>query len=324
MATTSSVTDVVRNELAEASEAERQRVEAHALQTDDPRYGARAVRALLTFCGAVSVMTTAGIIGVLGVEAYRFFSAVGFEAFFGETRWTPLAHGEYQHFGVWPLVSGTLLTSVIACAVAVPLGLLAAIYLSEFASRRVRKVFKPALEILAGVPTVVYGYFALTLVTPALGLVIPGLSGPNALSPGIVMGIMIIPMVSSLSEDALHAVPDSLREGAYGLGASKFTTIVKVVLPSAKSGIIAATTLAVARAIGETMIVTVAAGSQANLTFNPTASIQTMTSYIAQKSIGEIEVGTVTYQTIFAVGATLFVMTFAMNAIGQYYRRRDA
>ena len=227
-----------------------------------------------------------------------------------------------KHFGVWPLISGTVVTSVIAILVALPFGLLAAIYMSEFSTHGIRKWLKPMLEILAGVPTIVYGYFALVVLTPILQKVMPSLSGFNALSPGIIMGIMIIPMISSLSEDALHAIPTSLREGSYALGASKLPTIFGVVVPSAFSGIAAAVTLAISRAIGETMIVAIAAGQQPRFTFDPRVPVETMTAYIVQISKGDVPTGTLEYRTIFAVGAALFVMTFVMNYASQRFARR--
>ena len=268
-------------------------------------------------CAALSVLTTIGIIGVLIFESAAFFQEVSLWEYFGSTVWTPLFSD--KHFGIWPLISGTLLTSAVAIAFALPFGLLAAIYLSEFASDGARRILKPALEILAGVPTIVYGYFALIFVTPMLQKVVPGLSGFNALSPGLVMGVMIIPMISSLTEDAIHSVPDKLREASQGLGAGKLETIGYVVLPASRSGIVAAVILAVSRAIGETMIVTVAAGQQAVLTADPRVPIQTMTSYIVQVAMGDVPTGTLAYNTIFVVGATLFVMTFVMNIISQRF-----
>ena len=282
--------------------------------------GERLIELFLMFCAGTSIITTAGILAVLASEAINFFSEVPLTDFFGDTEWTPLFAD--KHFGIWPLVSGTVLTASIAIAVAVPFGLLAAIYLSEFASSRTRSLTKPALEVLAGVPTIVYGYFALVVVTPILQGVIPSLSGFNALAPGIVMGIMIIPMISSLSEDALHAVPMSLREASWGLGASRLSTVFRVVLPAATSGIMASVILAVSRAIGETMIVAIAAGQQPRLTLDPTVPVETMTAYIVQVSMGDTPTGTVEYRTIFAVGITLFVMTFVMNVVSQRFSRR--
>jgi phosphate transport system permease protein len=281
----------------------------------------RAIEFVLLCCGGLSVLTTLGIISVLSVETWAFFQEVSLADYFLDTQWSPLFLD--KHFGIWPLISGTMLASAIAIAVALPFGLLAAIYLSEFASDRARAVFKPALEILAGVPSIVYGFFALIFLTPILQMFIPGLSGFNALSPGIIMGIMIIPMISSLSEDAIHAVPNSMREAAYGLGAGKLQTIFRVILPTARSGIAAAITLAISRAIGETMIVTIAAGMQPQLTLDPRVPIETMTAYIVQVSMGDVPAGSLEYKTIFVVGATLFAMTFVMNMISQRMAHRS-
>jgi phosphate transport system permease protein len=275
--------------------------------------GERAIEVALLGCGVLSILTTLGIVGVLAWEGLAFFREVTLAQFLFDTEWTPLFAN--KHFGIWPLVSGTLLTSGVAIAVALPLGLLSAIYLSEFASGRLRRTLKPMLEVLAGVPTIVYGYFALAVVTPLLQRVMPELSGFNSLGPGLVMGIMILPLVSSLSEDALFAVPQGLREGAYALGADKLPTIVRVVLPAGFSGIVASLILAVSRAIGETMIVAIAAGQQARLTFDPRVPVETMTAYIVQISMGDTPAGTLEYRTIFAVGSALFLMTFAMNFV---------
>jgi phosphate transport system permease protein len=280
----------------------------------------RAIEFALLGCGLLSIFTTAGILAVLAYETVAFFRDVSLLDFLADTQWTPLFAD--KHFGIWPLVSGTLLTSAIAIAVALPFGLLAAIYLSEFASERPRRILKPVLEVLAGIPTIVYGYFALVFLSPLLQRFVPDLAGFNALSPGIVMGIMIIPMISSLSEDALYAVPSSFREGAYALGASKLPTIFRVVVPSAFSGIAAAVTLAVSRAVGETMIVAIAAGQQPRLTADPRVPIETMTAYIVKISQGDTPTGTLEYRTIFAVGTALFLMTFAMNYASQRLARR--
>ncbi|MBM40734.1 MAG: phosphate ABC transporter permease subunit PstC [Acidobacteria bacterium] len=280
----------------------------------------RLIESVLFACAALSIVVTLGIISVLAVETLQFFREVSPVDFLFGTVWTPLFF--QKSFGVLPLVSGTLLVSVIAMSVAGPAGLLTAIYLSEYAPARVRRVVKPILEVLAGVPTVVYGYFALLFVTPLLQQVIPGLSGFNALSPGLVMGIMILPMVSSLSEDALRGVPGGLREAAYALGATKMQTTLRVVLPAALSGISAAGILAVSRAIGETMIVTIAAGQQPRLTANPLVSIETMTAYIVQVSLGDTPTGTLAYRTIFAVGMLLFVSTFLLNLVSNWLRER--
>jgi phosphate transport system permease protein len=277
--------------------------------------GERAIEAILLGCGLLTILTTIGILSVLALETYHFLTEVSFSQLLLDSEWTPLF--AEKHFGIWPLLSGTLLTSLVAISVALPFGLLAAIFLSELASDRARRILKPSLELLAGIPTIVYGYFALVVITPALQSVIPGLSGFNALSPGIVMGIMIIPMIASLSEDALYAVPNSLREGAYALGSSKLPTIFRVVLPSAASGIAAAVILAVSRAIGETMVVAIAAGQQPRLTMDPRVPIQTMTTYIVQVSMGDTPTGTLEYRTIFVIGTLLFLITFMMN-VGSY------
>jgi phosphate transport system permease protein len=274
----------------------------------------------LFLCAAGSILVTAGIIFVLLWETAAFLREVPITHFLFGTVWTPLFYD--KQFGVLPLVTGTLLASAIAMIVALPAGLLIAIYLSEFAPQPVRRVVRPVLEVLAGVPTVVYGYFALQFVTPLLQSIVPGLSGFNALSPGIVMGIMILPLVSSLSEDALRAVPTSLREGAYALGATRMETSLRVVVPAAFSGISAATVLAVSRAIGETMIVAIAAGQQPRLTLDPRVPVETMTAYIVQVSLGDTPAGTLEYRTIFAVGMLLFVSTFALNLISNWLRER--
>ncbi len=275
---------------------------------------------VVTAFSMVSIFTTLGIVAVLLIEALGFFAEVSPIEFLTGTKWTPLF--QPQNFGVLPLLSGSLLIAFGAAAVALPLGLLSAIYLSEYAHPRARGIIKPALEILAGIPTVVYGYFALTFVTPMLRLVWPGTEIFNALSASIVMGIMIIPMVSSLSEDALSAVPRALREGAYALGATKFEVAVRTVVPAALSGIIASFILAISRAIGETMIVAIAAGATPKLTLNPLESVQTMTAYIAQVSLGEVPHGTLEYKTIFAVGLTLFLITLLMNLASNVVLRK--
>ncbi|MBZ0270485.1 phosphate ABC transporter permease subunit PstC [bacterium] len=280
----------------------------------------KAIEIGLFACGLISVFTTFGIVFILAFESAGFFAEVPFSRFFLDTQWTPLFVD--KHFGIWPLLSGTLLTTAIAVAVAVPFGLLSAIYLSEFAPARVRKTLKPALEILAGVPTIVYGYFALVFVTPLLQKIVPGLAGFNALSPGIVMGIMIVPLISSLSEDALYAVPVSLREGAFALGAGRLPTIFRVVVPAAFSGIAASVTLAVSRAVGETMVVTIAAGQQPRLTLDPRVPIETMTAYIVQVALGDTPHGTLEYKTIFVIGMSLFVVTLGMNMASQRLARR--
>jgi phosphate transport system permease protein len=271
-------------------------------------------------CAAGSVLITAGIIGVLVFETYAFFREVPVTDFLFGTVWTPLFYD--AQFGVLPLVGGTVLVSVIAMLVAMPAGLLSAIYLSEYAPPRVRRVVKPVMEILAGIPTVVFGYFALLFVTPLLQRVFPGLALFNALSPGLVMGIMILPLVSSLSEDALHAVPNGLREGAYALGATKMQAALRVVVPAALSGISASFILAMSRAIGETMIVAIAAGQQPRLTANPLNPVETMTAYIVQVSMGDTPALSIGYRSIFAVGMLLFLMTFVLNLVSDWLRRR--
>lgn len=279
----------------------------------------RALGLGLLGAGVVSVLTTLGILAVLTQETLAFFQTVSLVEFLTDTQWTPLF--ATKRFGILALVSGTLLTSLIAMLVAVPLGLLAAIYLSELCAERTRRALKPLLELLAGVPTVVYGYFALAYATPLLQKVVPELSSFNALGPGVVMGFMITPIICSLSEDAIYAVPRSLREGAYALGAGRLPTLFRVVLPAARSGILAALLLGVSRAIGETMIVAIAAGQQPRFTLDPRVPIETMTAYIVKVSMGDTPTGTLEYRTIFAVGATLFVFTLAMNMLGQRLAR---
>jgi phosphate transport system permease protein len=274
----------------------------------------------LFLAAAGSILVTLGIISVLVFETVEFLREVPATEFLFGTVWTPLFYD--KHFGVLPLVTGTLLASAIAMLVALPAGLLTAIYLSEYAPSNVRRVLRPVLEILAGVPTVVYGYFALLFVTPLLQQIVPGLAGFNALSPGIVMGIMILPLVSSLSEDALRGVPSGLREGAYALGATKMQTTLRVVVPAALSGISAAAVLAASRAIGETMIVAIAAGQQPRLTLDPRVPVETMTAYIVQVSLGDTPAGTLEYKTIFAVGMLLFVSTFVLNMASNWLRER--
>lgn len=280
----------------------------------------RIIHAVLLMCALVSVFTTIGIIIVLLLQTIEFFREVPIWSFLTDTQWTPLFAD--KHFGILPLLSGTLLTSFIALSVSVPLGLVIAIYLSEYAAGPVRKTVKPFLEILAGIPTIVYGYFALVTVTPLLQTIFPGMSGFNALSPGIVMGIMILPLVTSLSEDALRSVPKSLREGGYALGASKLQVSLSIVFPSAFSGIIASVILAFSRAIGETMIVAIAAGQSTILNANPLNPVSTMTAYIVQVSQGDTPYGTLAYNTIFAVAITLFLFTFVLNIISFRIRKR--
>ncbi len=280
----------------------------------------RAIEGALGLCALITVLTTLGIAAVLIYESAAFFAEVPLTEFFGDTQWTPQFVN--QHYGIWPLLAGTLMITVIAGAVALPLGLMSAIYISEYAPRSVRAWLKPSLEMLAGVPTVVFGYFALTFVTPLLQGVIPDLQVYNALSAGLVVGILIIPMVASLSEDALQSVPRELARGAYALGATKMEVSLRILVPAALSGIIASFILALSRAIGETMIVTLAAGATPRLTADPTASIQTMTAYIVQASLGDTPQGTVEYQSLFAVGLVLFALTLGMNLFASAVVRR--
>ncbi|HUO99942.1 MAG TPA: phosphate ABC transporter permease subunit PstC [Gemmatimonadota bacterium] len=274
----------------------------------------------LFVAGGFSVLTTAGIVAVLFWESLAFFRRVPIGEFLTGTQWTPLF--EPQHFGVLPLVVGSFLVAVIASVIAIPLGLGSAIYLSEYARTRTRAILKPILEILAGIPTVVYGYFALTFVTPLIRPFVPGLGVFNALSAGIVVGIMVLPLIASLSEDAMAAVPRELRHGAYALGATKFEVAARVVTPAALSGIMASFILALSRAIGETMAVVLAAGMTPSLTFDPRESIQTLTAYIVQVSLGDTPFGSIEYQSIFAVGLVLFVVTLAMNIFGRWFLKR--
>ena len=278
------------------------------------------VKYLFFLCVLISLFTTAGILYSLLSQAIGFFFEVPLIDFLTGTRWAPIL--KPQAYGVLPLVCGTLLVAAIAAVVALPIGLATAIFLSEYAPDKIRRILKPLLEILAGVPTVVYGYFALTFVTPQLQKLVPDMLVFNALSAGLVMGIMIIPMVSSLSEDAMLAVPRSLRYAAYALGSTRLEVSLKVVVPAALSGIIASFIIAVSRAIGETMLVTLAAGATPRMTFNVFDSIQTMTAYIVQLSLGEAPHGSLEYNTIFAVGLLLFVMTLIMNVIGHLVVRR--
>lgn len=287
------------------------------------RRGETAIKALLAACAGLSVVTTVGIIVALVIPTVDFFRTVPVVDFLTGTVWTPLFAD--KEFGVLPLVSATLLITVIALAVAVPLGLGAAAFLSEFASARARKVLKPVLELLAGVPTVVYGFFALTFVTPLLQDLWPGDRPPttyNALSAGLVMGVMIVPTIASLSEDAMSAVPRALRDGAYALGSTSARVTRTVVFPAALSGIVAAIILGISRALGETMIVVVASGSTATLSADPTVGMQTMTSFIAQAASGDQQVGSIGYNTIFAVGTLLFLSTLLMNILSIRIVRR--
>lgn len=298
-----------------------------AVQTPIPAQNRRRVRIeeriarlLLFLCAMLGIGTTFAIVFILVSESLGFFKNVSLVEFLTGTRWAPLFRP--QAFGVLPLVVGTLLTTIIALLVAAPVGLIVAVYLCEYASPRVRRTIKPTLEVLAGIPTVVYGYFALTFVTPLLQRFIPGLEGFNALSAGLVMGIMILPTVASLSEDALYAVPNSLRYASLALGATRLQTTWGVVVPAAMSGISVSFLLGISRAVGETMIVAIAAGQQPNFTFNPLRAVETMTTYIVQIAMGDVPHGTLEYSTIFAVGLLLFVITLGLNLISEAFRAR--
>jgi phosphate transport system permease protein len=280
----------------------------------------RVIELMLLSAALVAVATTIGIVFILLKESLVFFSQVSIVDFLTDTQWTPLFSD--PHFGIGVLLSGTLTSSVVALAVAIPVGTVLAIYLSEFASARVRETAKPILELLAGIPTIVFGYFALFFITPLLQQFIPGLPGFNLLSAGLVMGVMIVPYISSISEDAMRAVPMALREGAYALGATRLQVALHVVVPAAFSGLAAAYILGISRAVGETMIVAVAAGMQPNLTFNPTEPAATITAYIVQVAKGDLPHGSIGYLTIFAAGLTLFLLTLCFNLAGYWLRRR--
>jgi len=280
----------------------------------------RLIQALLFLAAFSAVAVTIAIVVILVYESLGFFRHVSLWDFFTDTQWTPLFSD--KHFGILPLVSGTLVTTAVGLLVAVPIGTITAIYLSEFASHRVREIVKPTLELLGGVPTVVYGYFALLLVTPLLQQFMPDLPGFNMLGPGIVIGIMIIPYVSSVSEDAMRAVPMHIREGSYAMGATRFQTAVWVVTPAAMSGIIAAYILGISRAVGETMVVAIAAGQQPNLTWNPTEPAATITAYIVSVAMGDLPHGSLEYQSIFAAGLVLMLMTLLFNIVGHLLRKR--
>lgn len=280
----------------------------------------RLVVALLVICASVSVVTTLAIVLSLGVEAFGFFREVPLWRFLTEREWTPLF--ATKKFGILPLVCGTFLIAGIAMLLAVPMGILIATYLAEYASERARRFLKPVIEGLAGIPSVLYGYFALLFVTPLLQKFLPSLSGFNALSPGIVLAFMVLPTIASLSEDIIYAVPQSIREASLALGATKLQTTFRAVLPAASSGIISACLLGFARAVGETMLVTIAAGQMPNLTLNPLEPVQTMTAFIVQVSLGDVPHGTLEYRTIFAVGLTLFLITLVFNLLGLFLRER--
>jgi phosphate transport system permease protein len=280
----------------------------------------RFIEILLFLAASMSVAVTVGIVVILLTESYQFFQQVPLWDFLTDTQWTPLF--DDAHYGIMVLLSGTLVSSFVALSVAIPLGTIIAIYLSEFAPFSIREVAKPFLELLGGVPTIVYGYFALLYVTPALQFFFPGLPGFNLLSAGLVMGIMIIPYVSSVSEDAMRAVPMAMREGSYAMGATRFQTAIRVVTPAAFSGIAAAYILGISRAVGETMILAVAAGMQPNLTWDPTEPAATITAYIVQVALGDLPHGSIGYQTIFAAGLTLMLLTLFFNILGHILKRR--
>ena len=280
----------------------------------------RLIETVLFAAAAVSVLTTLGIVYVLVSESIVFFHQVGIVDFLTDTQWTPLF--DDAHYGIMVLISGTLVSSAVALALAIPMGTVIAIYLSEFANPKVRELAKPVLELLGGIPTIVFGYFALLIVTPLLQKVFPELPGFSLLSAGLVMGIMIMPYIASLSEDAMRAVPMSLREGSYAMGATKLHTAIHVVVPAAISGLTAACILGISRAVGETMILAVAAGMQPNLTWNPMEPAATITSYIVQVALGDLPHGSLAYQTIFAAGLTLLLITLSFNILGQWLRRR--
>ena len=280
----------------------------------------RIIEFILLLAALSAVATTLSIVGVLLYESLSFFKTVSIVDFFTDTQWTPLF--EDAHYGILPLISGTLTTSAVALTVAIPVGTIAAIYLSEFASHKTREIVKPILELLVGVPTIVFGYFALLFLTPILQKIFPELPGFNMLSAGIVMGIMIVPYIASVAEDAMRAVPMAMREGSYAMGATRFQTAVRVVTPAAISGIIAAYILGISRAVGETMVVAVAAGQQPIVSFNPMESAATITAYIVQVAMGDLPHGSVGYQSIFAAGLVLLVMTLCLNIIGHLIRKK--
>ncbi len=280
----------------------------------------KVVKGILLLFSTVTILTTVGIVTLLLLESYNFFKHVSIIEFLTGKTWAPVLKPE--HFGVLPLVNGTLLIAFFACLIAIPIGLGAAIYMSEYAHKKVRAVLKPILEILAGVPSIVYGYFALTAISPILRVLLPDLEVFNVLSASIALGIMIIPMVASLSEDAMNAVPDAMRKGALALGSTTFEVSTKVVVPGALSGIIASFVLAISRAIGETMIVAIAAGATPKITLNPLTSVQTMTGYMVSISMGDIPHGSTAYYTVFAVGLLLFLMTFALNIFARFIVKR--
>ena len=290
------------------------------MKSSRPRYLENSLQVVFFLCAGISTVTTVAVIAVLAYETWEFLQQVPLTEFLFGTQWSPLL--QPKSYGLLPLLAGTMMIVVGASLVAIPIGLACAVYLSEYAGEKARSVLKPVLEVLAGIPTVVYGFFALTFVTPVLKTILPQTQVFNAASAAIVVGIMVLPMIASLCDDALRAVPASLREGAYSLGATSFEVTARVVVPAGLSGIFAAFVLAVSRAIGETMAVTLAAGATPNLTLNPLESIQTMTAYIVQVSLGDTPAGTLTYQTLFAVAAVLFLITLALNIVANIVMKR--
>lgn len=280
----------------------------------------KTIEAILFAAAASSVLVTVGIVFILVSEALPFFETVSLKQFFGDTEWTPLF--DNAHYGIWPLLCGTFLTTLIALLVAIPLGTITAAYLSEYSAPRAREILKPILEMLAAVPTVVYGFFALTFVTPLLQKIFPEMGGFNVLSAGLVMGIMIVPYVSSLSEDAMRSVANHLREASFAMGASRFQTVFRVVIPSAFSGVTSAYILGISRALGETMVVAIAAGLQPNLTLNPLEPSATITAFIVQVSMGDLPYGSLGYRSIYVAGLTLLIVTLSFNILGMWLRKK--
>ncbi|CAI8777080.1 MULTISPECIES: phosphate ABC transporter permease subunit PstC [Bacillus] len=315
---------MARNDKSQFTFSVQHLIERNTIKRKKTQRINRMVPLLLKAIASVSIITTIGIVITLANETIMFFREISMYSFFTEKEWLPFF--EEPKFGILPLICGTLLVTTIAMIVAIPIGLGCAVFLNEYASHFVRKVLKPILELLAGIPTIVYGFFALTIVTPALQRVIPDLQFFNAISPGIVIGIMMVPTIASLSEDAMGAVSKGIKEASLGLGATRFETVRKVVFPAAFTGIMAAILLAASRAIGETMIVVIAGGSTPNVSIDPTHSIQTLTAYIVQVSLGDAPHGTIAYYSMYAVGATLLMFTFMMNMISQQimYRFRKA
>ncbi|MBJ8028150.1 phosphate ABC transporter permease subunit PstC [Bacillus cereus group sp. N21] len=311
---------MARNDKSQFTFSVQHLIERNTIKRKKTQRINRMVPLLLKAIASVSIITTIGIVITLANETIMFFREISMYSFFTEKEWLPFF--EEPKFGILPLICGTLLVTTIAMIVAIPIGLGCAVFLNEYASHFVRKVLKPILELLAGIPTIVYGFFALTIVTPALQRVIPDLQFFNAISPGIVIGIMMVPTIASLSEDAMGAVSKGIKEASLGLGATRFETVRKVVFPAAFTGIMAAILLAASRAIGETMIVVIAGGSTPNVSIDPTHSIQTLTAYIVQVSLGDAPHGTIAYYSMYAVGATLLMFTFMMNTISQQIMHR--